>query len=143
MDFGTTSAGQTAGAMTFEAWINLSSYQTEWNVIAARQNGSGSILTARDWQFSVYKNGTYNNVLRLDTYSGSEGTQSTAYGSSTIPLNGWVLVGFTLTSGGTPPSSTSTVSPMPPPVLRPARMAVIRLTSPWQETTEPAVAAST
>lgn len=97
VNFG-TGVGVTPDAMTFETWVNLSAYtSTGWNMIAARQNGSGSGVTSRDWQLSVFSDGTHNNLLRLDSYA-NDSAGYVAYSSSSIPLNQWMLIGFTISS---------------------------------------------
>ena len=83
-----------SGDMTVMMWVKFTSWSVDWNILATHWFSNYSGSSSSDWHFAV-RNTASNPRLNLFTTNLSD-----SYGSTTLALNTWYQVGFTLTLAG-------------------------------------------
>jgi len=83
-----------SGDMTVMMWVKFTSWSVDWNILATHWFGNYSGSGSSDWHFAV-RNKSSNPRLNLYTTNRADSD-----GSTTLSLNTWYQVGFTLTWAG-------------------------------------------
>jgi uncharacterized repeat protein (TIGR02543 family) len=92
--YSTVADTRITGAMTVEMWVNPSTLNTGWNILATRWFTNTAGTEANDWHFAMRSDGS---GIKLNLYTTGN---SDMFGSTTFATGKWVLVGFTLDGSG-------------------------------------------
>lgn len=90
--YATVADTRITGAMTLEMWVNPTTLNNGWNIMASRWFADAAGNPANDWHFAIYPTG---GSLKLNLYTTGKSNMS---GNFVFTTNKWYLVGFTIDS---------------------------------------------